>query len=352
MFAFVIKRGIYGVFVLFGVAMLIFAMFKLLPDPARMTMGQRPDVASIEAIRKAQHLDEPVYKQILFYLNDISVFSIHDDTPENQEEYGYSKLFAAGGSAYVIKTPYLGRSMQNRKRVTEIIREAVPTTAILGFTAMGIATFIGIFFGIIAALNQFNFWDNAILSSTVLGISQPSYFSGVVLGLIFGYWLSDWTGLSNTGALFEMVGLSDELSFNPKNLILPAIALGIRPIAIIVQLTRSSMLDVMSQDYIRTARAKGLSKWKVIFKHGLRNALNPVVTTISGWFASVLAGSFFIEIIFDCKGLGFQTVMALNNFDLPVIMGTVLFVATVFVTVNILVDLTYGLLDPRVSYGK
>ncbi len=351
MLSYILKRSVYGVLVLFGVAMLIFAMFKLLPDPARMTMGQRPDVATIEAIRKAQHLDEPIYMQLAYYLNDISPVSIHEDTAENREEYAYTKLLGLGSNALVIKAPYLGRSMQNRKRVTEIIWEAVPTTAILGISAMLIASVIGILFGIIAALNQFKFLDNAILSTTVLGISQPSYFSGVVLGLVFGYWLADWTGLSNTGPLFEMVGLSDELTFQPKNLILPALALGIRPIAIIVQLTRSSMLDVLSQDYIRTARAKGLSKWMVIFKHGLRNAMNPVVTTISGWFASVLAGSFFIEIIFDCKGLGFQTVMALNNFDLPVIMGAVLFVATIFVTVNIFVDLIYGVLDPRVSYA-
>ena len=136
---------------------------------------------------------------------------------------------------------------------------------------------------------------------------------------------------------------------NWKNLILPMITLGLRPLAIIVQLTRSAMLDVLSQDYIRTARAKGLSNRQVIYGHALKNALNPVITAISGWFASLLAGSFFVEYIFGYNGLGKATVDALELSDFPVVMGSILFVAFIFVIINILVDIAYAFIDPRVK---
>jgi peptide/nickel transport system permease protein len=134
-----------------------------------------------------------------------------------------------------------------------------------------------------------------------------------------------------------------------KNLILPMLTLGLRPLAIIMQLTRSEMLDVLQKDFIRTAKAKGLSQYQIIIKHALRNALNPVVTAISGWFASLLAGSFFVEYIFGFNGLGKATVDALEYADLPVIMGSILFIALVFIIINIISDLLYALLDPRVK---
>ena len=134
-----------------------------------------------------------------------------------------------------------------------------------------------------------------------------------------------------------------------KNLILPALTLGIRPLSVIIQLSRNSLLEVLSMDYVRTATAKGLSKFTVIFKHALRNALNPVVTAVSGWFASLLAGAVFVEYIFAWNGIGKEIVDALNKMDLPVVMGAVLFIASIFVIINILVDLIYGWLDPRIK---
>ena len=134
-----------------------------------------------------------------------------------------------------------------------------------------------------------------------------------------------------------------------KNLILPAIALGIRPIAIITQLTRSAMLDVLSQDYIRTAKAKGLTRYRIISKHALRNALNPVLTAVSGWFAALLAGAFFVENVFDYDGLGQLTVNALLSYDIPLVLGAVLLTASIFVVINILVDVLYAILDPRIK---
>jgi peptide/nickel transport system permease protein len=149
------------------------------------------------------------------------------------------------------------------------------------------------------------------------------------------------------GSLVELDDLGDEHTVW-KNLILPAIAIGLRPVAIITQLTRSSMLEVLSQDFIRTAKAKGLSYYTVIMRHALRNALNPVVTAVSGWFASLLAGAFFVESVFNFKGIGDVMVTALLNFDIPVVLGAVLFTAAIFVVVNILADLLYAVFDPRV----
>jgi peptide/nickel transport system permease protein len=150
-----------------------------------------------------------------------------------------------------------------------------------------------------------------------------------------------------TGSLYDVDLLQGEY-LALHNLVLPAITLGIRPLAIVVQLTRNTMLDVLSQDYIRTARAKGLTERRVVWRHALRNALNPVVTAVSGWFASMLAGAVFIEFIFNWKGLGLQVFQSLQNDDFPVVMGAVLVIAATFVVINILVDILYGVLDPRV----
>lgn len=351
MIAYIIKRLLYGILVLFGVTVIVFVLFNGLGDPARLTLGQRADVATVEAINKELGLDKPLPVQFAMYIRDISPISIHDDTPENQQKYEYTKRLSLGSSVLVTKTPYLRRSYQTKRKVWDILMAALPKTIILGLAAITWATIIGIILGIIAAIRQFSGLDNTILVGSILGISQPSYFSGILLAMIFGYYLADWTGLSHTGQLYEMNNYGEDVLVL-KNLILPAIALGIRPIAIIVQLTRSAMIETLSQDYIRTAYAKGLTKYTVIAKHALRNAMNPVVTVISGWLASVLAGAYFIEIIFDYKGLGYETVNALNNLDFPVAMGAILFAAVLFVFITIFVDVIYGILDPRVSFKK
>ena len=175
-----------------------------------------------------------------------------------------------------------------------------------------------------------------------------SFLYRLLFGGMFGYYLTDYTGLNMVGQLWETDPLTGDRNLALKNLILPAFTLGIRPLAIIVQLTRSSMLDVLSQDYIRTARAKGLSYYTVMIKHALKNAINPVITAVSGWFASLMAGAFFIEEIFNWKGLGSTTINAVQTLDFPVVMGSTLFIGVIFVFVNIFVDLLYALADPRV----
>ena len=216
---------------------------------------------------------------------------------------------------------------------------------------MLLASVLGVALGVAAALRPQSWLDRLLVSTSVLGISMPSFVAGIIIAVSFGFYWSHWTGLSLTGQLFETDPFTGARHLALRNLLLPALALGMRPLAIIMQLTRSSMLDVLSQDYIRTARAKGLSRGATVLGHALRNALNPVVTAVSGWLASLMAGAFFIEYIFNWKGLGTVTLRAVENLDFPLVMGATLFVAALFVLINIAVDLLYALLDPRVKVG-
>lgn len=332
-----------------GIVVVVFFLFNVLPvDPARLTLGQRADVESVEAINKELGLDKPFMVQLGMYLNDISPIGIHEKNDYNREKYKYISLISLGKKTLALKKPYLRKSYQSKREVWDILSEALPQTLILAIVSMILATIFGIFLGVIAAIRQHSWFDHTVMGISVLGISVPSYFSAMILAYLFGILWHDFTGLNPAGGLYQYNDIGDEY-LAVKNMILPCIALGIRPIAIIFQLTRSSMLDVLSQDYVRTGFAKGLSFFRVLFKHALRNALNPVVTTISGWFAGLLAGAFFVEIIFDIKGLGYVTVNHLLKFDFPVAMGSVLFTAGIFVVINILVDILYGWIDPRIS---
>ena len=214
---------------------------------------------------------------------------------------------------------------------------------------MTIAVFFGLLFGIIATLNKDRWIDRFLQLISTLGMSVPSFFSAILFSWFFGYLLHDFTGLNMTGSLYELDNYGEENRLQWKNLILPSIVLGIRPLAVIIQLLRSNLLVVLSEDYIRTAYAKGLSRSQVVLKHGLKNALNPVITAISGWFASLLAGAIFVEFIFGWKGLGKELVEALNQLDIPVVMGAVLTIAFFFIIINIVVDFIYAYLDPKIK---
>ena len=355
MLRFLLKRILYGFLVLIGVITIVFLLFNVLPgDPARMMLGQRADVTSIEAINRDLGRNRPLPIQFVMYLNDLSPISIHDSLNTdhflylNPEKYdNYNKLFPVGNKIIIAKTPYLRRSYQTKRKVSEIIFEALPETTILAITSMTFAAFVGILLGILSAVRKYSLFDNSALVLAVLGMSAPSFFSGIIIAWLFGYTLSDYTGLNMTGSLYTIDPFEGEI-LTLKNLILPSLTLGVRPLAIIVQLTRSSLLDVLNQDYIRTAKSKGLSFYTVIFKHALKNALNPVITTLSGWFASLLAGAVFVEYIFGWKGIGKELFDSLEKYDFPVAMGITLFLACVFVVVNILVDIIYAILDPRV----
>lgn len=349
MLRYALKKFLYGLAVLAGVIVVVFVLFNILPgDPARMTMGQRSDVQSLEAVRKEFGLDKPRSMQFLLYLNDLSPLSFHENTSDNQEKYHYLKLFAPGADVVVFKWPYLRRSYQTKRNVTTILSETVPNTMILAVAAMIFATLIGVFLGVLSAVYKDTWIDKTANSIAIIGISAPAFFSGILIAWLFGFVLSRYTGLNMSGSLYSYDPFKGEV-MTWKNLILPMVTLGLRPLAVIVQLTRSAMLDVLAQDYIRTARAKGLTRGAIIYKHALKNAMNPVITAVSGWFASLLAGSFFVEYIFGYNGLGRATVNALEMSDFPVVMGSILFIAFIFVVINILVDILYAFVDPRVK---
>lgn len=346
MLRFIIKKLLYGLLVLAGVVVLVFFLFQGFGDPARLVIGQTGDKATMDNIRKELALDQPKWKQFMLYVNDVSPIAIH--TRDEIQQKQLKGIFIGGDTKLAFKIPYLRRSYQTKKNVSDVLLEALTGTMILAFTAMLIAAVLGIFLGIVAAVKHHTWMDTSAVMGSVLGISAPSFFMGILLAYIFGFVLSHYTGLHMTGSLFDYDAFTGK-QLQLQNLILPAITLGIRPLAIITQLTRSAMLDVLQQDYIRTAYAKGLSKRAVIYKHALRNALNPVITAITGWFAELLAGAFFVEYIFGWKGIGKVTVDALEKLDFPVVMGSVLVTATFFVMVNILADVLYSVVDPRVK---
>ncbi len=357
MLQFIVRRVYYGVFVLIGVITLVFFLFNILPgDPARMMLGQRADMASVEAINRELGLDAPVHQQYFKFVNDLSPVSFHKATSGNgmsdidSLKYApYVSLFTIGNTETILKKPYLRRSYQSKRKVSDILAQAFPNTMLLATVAMGFAVIISIILGVLTAIRKDSFFDRATLFISVLGMSLPSFFAAILMAWLFAYVLADYTGLSMFGSLYTVDDFGRVEYLDLKNIILPALTLGIRPLAIIIELTRSSMLEVLSQDYIRTARSKGLTEKRVIIRHGLRNALNPIVTTVSGWFASLMAGAVFVEYIFDWKGIGVVIVDGLEKYDFPVVMGAVLFIAVLLVIINIFVDIIYAWLDPRVK---
>ncbi len=351
MFQLLIKKLAYGVLVLAGVVVVVFFIFQAFGDPARMVMGQTGDKKTMDNIRKELYLDQPKWKQFIFYLNDISPIAVHTRKEIQDKDLHGFFIGGAGPDSYcfAIKVPYLRRSYQTKKPVTEVLIEALPGTIMLASAAMFFAVIIGILLGVLAAVKQNTWLDTSSVFASVVGISAPSFFMAIVIAYLFGLVLHDYTGLSLTGSWFNIDEVTGKRYLTLQNLILPALTLGIRPLSIITQLTRSSMLDTLNQDYIRTAYAKGLSKRKVVFYHALQNAINPVLTAITGWFAELLAGAFFVEYIFGWKGIGKVTVDALEKLDYPVVMGSVLFAASIFVLMNIFADMLYGIIDPRVK---
>lgn len=340
---------------MFGVITAVFFLFTILPgDPAQMMLDKREDSEQLEAIKKKYGFDQSILTQYGYYLNDLSPVSWHS---KNQTHYTYqslqnsnhSKLWDAEKFSIALKWPYLRQSFKSQgKSVSSIIAETLPNTVVLAIGSIIIAMVIGVFFGVVAALTKDSIWDKLITLIGTLGMSVPSFFSAILIAWLFGYILSEYTHLNMSGSLYYVDDMGVGVHLQLKNLILPALTLGIRPLGVIIQLTRGSLLEELNQDYIRTARAKGLKGSAIVRKHALRNALNPVITAASGWFASMLAGAVFVEFIFGWNGLGKQIVEALNQLDLPVVMGAVLIIGFTFVLINILVDILYALLDPRV----
>ncbi|MEE4196026.1 MAG: ABC transporter permease [Bacteroidales bacterium] len=360
MLNFLIKRFLYALLILWGVITVIFFLFNVLPgDPAQMMLGQRSDISTLESIRKELGLDRSIGMQYAKYLNDISPLSVHNSVDKESyfyldpEKYSSCKLLSFDQNySFVLKKPWLRRSYQSKKPVSEIIGETLPNSFILALVSIIFATLLGLLLGVLAALNKDSIFDRLSLFFSAFGMSLPSFFAAILIGWIFAFLLADFTGLNLTGNIYEIDDLGEGMHLQLKNIILPALTLGIRPLSIVMQLSRNSLLDVLSQDYIRTAKAKGLTFSRLIRKHALKNSLNPVITAVSGWFASLMTGVVFVEYIFGWKGLGYIIVNALNQYDFPVVLGSILTISLIFITINTLVDIVYGILDPRVRLSN
>ncbi|RIA08986.1 peptide/nickel transport system permease protein [Flavobacteriaceae bacterium MAR_2010_72] len=356
MINYILNKVFYALLTLFGVVTVIFLLFNVLPgDPAQMMMGQNEDSEQLALIKQKYGFDQQLSTQYAYYLNDLSPISFHSENPSDytylsEGKYSAAKLFTISNTTTVMKWPFLRESFTKQgKNVSQVIAETLPNTFVLAVSAITIAIIIGVLLGIVSALFKDHWLDKSIQVFSTLGMSVPSFFSAILFAWFFGFVLHEYTNLEMTGSLFELDDFGEKVEIKWKNLILPAIVLGIRPLAVVIQLMRNSLLEVFNQDYIRTARAKGLNEFQIIRKHAVKNALNPVVTAISGWFASMLAGAVFVEYIFGWNGLGKEIVNALNTLDLPVIMGSVLVIALVFIIINIFVDVIYAWLDPKVK---
>jgi peptide/nickel transport system permease protein len=349
MLKYILWRFFSGFLVILGVIVIVFFIFHVLPgNPIDSLLGRDKSEETRQRIMREYRFDRPIHEQLILYLNDLSPISVHWHIEKNRKKFDYIELLPIDNDKIlVIKMPYFGHSISRGRRVIDILLEDIEGTLWLASAAMLFASLMGIGMGMVGALNQGSRLDQAVLGLSVLGISTPSFITAILVQLLFAYYWSDWTGLELQGSLVVKTEHGREFHF--KNLILPALTLGIRPMAIIMQLTRSSLIEVMSQDYIRTARAKGVPKYSIILKHALKNALNPVITAVTGWLASLMAGAFFVEFIFKYRGLGFDTMQAVTDKDFPIVMGSTIVVASFFVLVNIVVDIAYAYLDPRIK---
>jgi ABC-type dipeptide/oligopeptide/nickel transport system permease component len=291
--------------VLLGVSLLTFAIVQVTPgDPVMMMLGLRSNPQRVAELRHQLGLDDPLWIQYGGYVWN----ALHGD---------------------------LGQSIRGNKPVIEDIMERFPATLQLTMSAMLLAILGGVSAGIIAATSKNRWVDGLAMTSALLGISVPDFWLAILLLLIFGVQLH-WVSVTGGSGL--------------KNLILPSICLAVGPAAILARLTRSSILEVLQQDYVRTARAKGLIERWVILRHVLKNALIPVITVLGLEFASMLGGAVFIESVFARSGLGRFAVNAISARDYPQIQGVVLFTATVYVLINLGIDLLYAAIDPRIQY--
>lgn len=342
----IISKLLQGVLILVSVVVLISSIIYLAPvDPTRLTFGQRVDNETVLQKQKELGLDQSLSQQMISYLGDLSPFYI-GRSPKIELSSRVYFDFSIGSVHFQLKKPFLRNSYQTGRYVGDMLSEAIPKTIYLALLSFVFAALLGMILGMISAINKDTWIDRWIVGLSTLGVSVPSYVAAIFFAVFFGYFLHDLTGLNMQGSIFELNDYGDSY-IAWSNIILPALALGIRPVSIISQLTRSSFLEVLGQDYIRTAKAKGLNFFDILVKHATPNALNPIITSLTGWLASLLAGAYFVEKVFNYKGLGELTINALVNYDIPVILASVLIICFVFVALNIITDLLYVVIDPK-----
>ena len=301
------KRLLQTIFVLLGISLITFVLLQVVPgDPVALMLEKRADPETIAKVRKELGLDLPYYVQ---YLNFIKG-AIHLD---------------------------FGTSYFTKEVVTDALIRCFKVTVKLACMSFIFASVIGIPCGIFAAVKRGKGIDTVVMVLSIVGVSAPAFWVAIILQILFGLKLN----------VLPISGFD-----TPASYILPSLALGARYAGNIARITRTSMLEVLGQDYIRTAKAKGAMRWAVILKHALKNAMIPIVTLVGTDFGYMLTGSMLIEKVFSIPGLGKLAVDAMSNRDLPLLEGTVMYIAFVFVVVNLFVDVSYAFLDPRIRYGK
>jgi peptide/nickel transport system permease protein len=335
---------------LWGLVTLLFLIFNQLGDPAAVAESQRSDLRTREAIRADLGLDQPPLAQYLHWLNDLSPVGWLGARQLASGNYQYLPVYQAAGGAWVVKLPYLRRSFQTNRPVLGLYLERLPATALLACSSLLIAAVLGIGMGTLAARQPGGWLDGLLTGVAMLGLSMPSFVAALLAAWLLAYELHDWTGLYPTGYVWQE-GLLDPAAgrLDLRYLILPALTLGLRPLSVVVQLTREQLIALRGAEFARTARAKGLGPWAVEWRHLLPNALNPVLTALSAWFGALLGGSFFVESIFDWPGVGKLAVDALMTNDYPVLMGCCLFTAVLFLLIQAGMEWLYRLLDPRIG---
>lgn len=303
MWRYIIRRLLSLIPVLIGISLFVFLLMHLTPgDPAQLMLGEGAPAHQLEALRESMGLNEPWHVQYLNWLKN------------------------------AVKLDF-GHSLRSKKPVSMELLDRLPATAELALAAVTIAVCIGVPVGILSASRPNSVFDNVAMIGALTGVGMPAFWQGIMLILVF----------SVTFQLFPSSGRMGGIQY----LVLPAITLGTAATASIARLTRSAMLDVLQQDYVRTARAKGLRRRGVIYRHALRNALIPVVTMIGLQFGGLMSGAVLTETIFAWPGIGRMLVEAINNKDFPLVQGTIMTFAVTYAIVNLLVDLLYAVLDPR-----
>ena len=302
---YLLRRLVLTVPVLLGVATLVFALIHLVPgDPAQSMLGESASPKEIETLRKSLGLDRPLVTQY--------------------------RAFLAG-----VARGNLGTSFRFGTPVTEEIRKRLPDTALLAVAAMAVAIVVAIQLGIVAAVFRGRFLDHAAMTLALAGISMPSFWLGPLLAILFAVRLG-WLPVSGSGTL--------------QHLVLPAVTLGTALAAILARMTRSSVIEELRELYVMAARARGLSQARAVLRHAFRNSLIPVVTIIGLQFGAVLTGTIITETIFGWPGVGRLLIQAINTRDYPLVQGCILFISVTYVAMNLITDLTYGFLDPRIRF--
>lgn len=323
-----------------------FLLFNVLPgDPVRMAAGRHVDEKQLTLLEHEMGLDLPLPRQFLHFMNDLSPVSLVRGNAVNPD-WSVGATLPMGAYQIVVKWPYLRRSFVSGRKVSSVIMEGLPETLVLTTTALLLAVFIGVPIGIGSARRRHSVFDRTMTVIASAGMAVPSFLAAILVGWVFGYLLHTITGLNMTGSLYTYDIYRGAEVLTLQNLILPAFTLAIRPICVVSQLMKNSLLEVMGKDYIRTARAKGLSERIIIWRHALVNAIGPVVSAVAAWFAALMAGSVFVEYVFGWKGLGHIIVMAIDYYDFPLIMGLTLVVSVSFVLANWLLEVFYPLIDP------